>query len=109
MTMYSLEGCDLHSRNRRQEGVAAIHFLLYATVNHIPQAREGFGKETFAKVKAAVALRNLIRTYNAFTHLEIAVLKQVRGKLYKKRISRLQGRADLCSLMYLCKFIILCA
>lgn len=67
------------------EKIAVVLFLPYA-FDFIIQAAGGFRKEAFAKVNEDGSLEKPYKEIYHLTHLAIAVLKQLKGKVYERDV-----------------------
>jgi UDP-N-acetylglucosamine--dolichyl-phosphate N-acetylglucosaminephosphotransferase len=67
------------------EKIAVVLFLPYA-LDFIIQAAGGFRREAFAKVNEDGSLEMPYKGIYHLTHLAIAVLKQLKGKVYERDV-----------------------
>ena len=67
------------------EGIAVMLFLPYA-VDFFLQLRSGFKSEAFAKANEDMSLEKVNMGIYHLTHLAIAVLKRVKGKVYERDV-----------------------
>jgi UDP-N-acetylglucosamine--dolichyl-phosphate N-acetylglucosaminephosphotransferase len=67
------------------EKIASVLFVPYA-VDFVLQARGRFGKEAFARVNDDGSLEKPYKDIYHLTHLAIAVLRRIKGKVYERSV-----------------------